>query len=153
MYEVGLSFTIVLIAGYFLFIDGPMIYLDAIDRSRRTAIKTIIQYIHDTIANLGRENTICYYECDCIMLGALTKLMLQMGLFSLESKSNYQGLSFARLTLDLRGMKHPGSYNALTTSSHSCVLSLSSNIYSILDRTEKSLEGLDLESFTKLRES
>lgn len=83
------------------------------------------------------------------MLGALTKHMLRMRLSSPELKSNYQGLSFAKLKLDLREMKYPESYNAYAVGSHDCRLSFQSKLYYLLDSTDKSLQGLDIQSFTK----
>ena len=123
--------------------------IGAIDESRETAIKTVIQYLHDTITNLQGGKIICYLSCDCMMLGALTKHMLRMRLSSPELKSNYQGLSFAKLKLDLREMKYPESYNAYTAGSHDCRLSFKSKFNSLLDSTGISLQGLDIQSFRK----
>lgn len=73
MYEVSLSFTAGQITGRVLFINEPMMDIGAIDESRENAISTIVQYLNDIIADLQNKNTICHYECDCIMLGALTR--------------------------------------------------------------------------------
>lgn len=146
MYEVSLSFTAGLITGLVLFINEPMMALGATDQSRETAIRSIVQYLHDTIAVLQGENNICNYECDCIMLGALTKHMRRLKITPLKLNPNYRGLCFVDLKSDLRDMKYPGPY---AISLHSCVLSLPSKINYILNSAGETLQGLDIESFTK----
>ena len=146
MYEVSLSFTAGQITGRVLFINEPMMDIGAIDESRENAIRTIVQYLNDIIADLQNKNTICHYECDCIMLGALTKHMLRMKLFSPMLTPNFEGLSFAKLKFDVGEMKYPTSYNAYKTDSHHCRLSLRSKINSLLDSTDTALEGLDIQA-------
>lgn len=127
--------------------------IGAIDESRETAIGTVVQYLNDTIADLQDENTICDYECDCIMLGALTKHMHRMRILPLELNPSYRGLNFVNLKSSLREMKYPGPYKAEMISFHSCILSLPSKIDSSLDLAEESLQGLDIESFKNPGES
>ena len=68
------------------------------------------------------------------------------------SNPNFEGRSFAKLKFDIGEMKYPTLYNANTTFSHKCRLSLQSKINSLLDSIDAALKGLDIQSSTKPQE-
>ncbi|KAE8137795.1 hypothetical protein BDV38DRAFT_246226 [Aspergillus pseudotamarii] len=105
--------------------------------------------MHDHLSRLQSSTIQCSYECDCMLLGALTKQMSQMQILSPRPKSEYPGMSFIGLASECRKMEYPQWYGQRSKRAHSC--GLSSSLAPLLESLESSLTGLDISSFVQLR--
>ncbi|KAE8420292.1 hypothetical protein BDV36DRAFT_293425 [Aspergillus pseudocaelatus] len=125
----------------------PCVIQDAINRSRETLITGIIECMHNLYLKLRDGTEECSEECDCPLLGALTKGLHRIGILSLSSNSSFEGISFALLAHDCRNIKIPN---------YSCrkpfePCSISGKVDLLLKDIEKLNVGLDISAFGELR--
>ena len=122
---------------------------DAINVSREDAIKRLIECIYNLWSRLQSSTARCSYECDCMLLGALTKQMHEMDILSPRPKSEFPGICFNELASQCCYTRKPQWYGRKSNVSHSC--SLSSSLAPLVGSLKDSLTGLDISSFVQLR--
>ncbi|KAB8279172.1 hypothetical protein BDV30DRAFT_202311 [Aspergillus minisclerotigenes] len=125
----------------------PRSIQDAINSSRRALISGIIEFMQNFFSKLRDGPDQCSEQCDCVLLGALTKGMHRSGILLLNSTSSFEGISFTQLAKDCRSIKTP---------EHSCRQSyskctISGKIDPLLRNVEKLNVGLDISKFSEFR--
>ncbi|EIT81581.1 hypothetical protein AFCA_004352 [Aspergillus flavus] len=129
----------------------PSSVRDAIDTSREKAIERVVECMHDLLSRLQSRTIQCCYECDCMLLGALTKQMCEMDILFPRPKSDFPGVCFTGLASQCRNMESPRWYRKKGYSAHTC--DLSSSLTPLVESLEDSLTGLHISSFVQLRRS
>ncbi|KAK6832708.1 hypothetical protein RU639_003913 [Aspergillus parasiticus] len=126
----------------------PRSIQDAINSSRRALISGIIDSMQNIFSKLRDGPEQCSEECDCGLLGALTKAMHRSGILSLNSTSSFEGISFTQLAQDCRNIKTP-QYSCRKGSYDKCTISR--KVDPLLKNVEKLNVGLDISKFAELR--
>ncbi|QRD83301.1 hypothetical protein F9C07_2253580 [Aspergillus flavus] len=129
----------------------PSSVRDAIDTSRDKAIERVVECTHDLLSRLQSRTIQCCYECDCMLLGALTKKMCEMDILFPRPKSDFPGICFTGLASQCRNMESPRWYSKDGYLPHDC--DLSSSLAPLVESLEDSLTGLHISSFVQLRRS
>ncbi|KAE8327617.1 hypothetical protein BDV39DRAFT_175370 [Aspergillus sergii] len=125
----------------------PCSIQDAINSSRRALISGIIESMQNIFSKLRDGPDQCSEQCDCVLLGALTKGMHRSGILLLNSTSSFEGISFTKLAQDCRNINTPP---------HSCkktygICTIAEKVDPVLRNVEKLNVGLDISKFAELR--
>lgn len=83
-----------------------MITEDMIDMRRQTLLEGTIAFLHDQLGKF-REGTTCTFECDSILLGALTKQMDCHSLLQPRPSKPFDGWSFLAVSKIINGFQSP----------------------------------------------
>jgi hypothetical protein len=119
--------------------------LGDIDKRRQDSIEHIITSMHDLLDQMRKKPQMCSFECDSILLGALTKGLDAQKLFSPRLMPPFPELSFESITKSLSAIRSPKWYaQSRTNVTHRCTLN--SRIDPIIDSL-KQQRGLNLEDY------
>ncbi|KAL1969127.1 hypothetical protein VTN77DRAFT_381 [Rasamsonia byssochlamydoides] len=133
-------------------ISGKIV--DRIDRRRQESIDRIVTFLHGLLDDFCEGRNLqnpCSFECQSILLGALTKEMSRLHLLSPRPAAPFLGFSFAATANSVRKIRSPiwccnnRNYYSSHCQSHHC--SLEPVIRPIIDSLEDSMKGLSLEDF------
>ncbi|GIJ99683.1 hypothetical protein Aspvir_003684 [Aspergillus viridinutans] len=122
----------------------PQRVCDAIDRAREDAISRILDRLHGRVAVLRSDKVQCSYECDCVLLGALTRHMHRLGILERPAPP-FEGIAVEQLA----GVVVPRWYERGGEIQHSCLATLDFN--SSLRGSGDALKVVDLDQLTELR--
>ncbi|EAW13266.1 uncharacterized protein ACLA_017130 [Aspergillus clavatus NRRL 1] len=121
---------------------------DAVDNARETAIESILDLLHNRLAGLQSDEVQCSYDCDCALLGALTKHMHRLGLLP-RPPSPFPGLGLEQLARDCPNVPLPRWYERASGVHHSCLVTLGFN--QSLQQTPSYRGKFDLADLTQVR--
>jgi hypothetical protein len=122
--------------------------LAAIDRAREDAIGMILDRLHDRVALLRSDNVQCSYECDCVLLGALTRHMHRLGILERPAPP-FEGIRTEQLAKEAPSVLVPRWYQRGGEIEHSCTAT--QDFHASLRCSEDALRIVDLEEVTELR--
>ncbi|KAH2496182.1 hypothetical protein KXW70_003049 [Aspergillus fumigatus] len=117
----------------------PRRVCDAIDRAREDAITRILDRLHGRRAVLLSDKVQCSYECDCMLLAALTRHMHRLGILDRPAPP-FEGIAAEQLAKEAPGVLLP---------QHSCLATLDFN--SSLKCSGDVVKVVQLEELTELR--
>ncbi|PKX97718.1 uncharacterized protein P174DRAFT_439470 [Aspergillus novofumigatus IBT 16806] len=80
----------------------PRRVCDAIDRAREDAITRVLDRLHDRFAVLRSDKVQCSYECDCMLLAALTRHMHRLGILERPAPP-FEGIGAGQLAKEAPG--------------------------------------------------
>jgi hypothetical protein len=123
----------------------PLIsHIEKIDQRRQESIDQIVRPLHNLLEGFREGRNSCSFECDSILLGALTKEMHTRNLLIPRPETSFAGLSFAEIAQNVRSIQSPRwrSY-ANKRVLHGC--GLEALIHPIIDSLEDRVNGLVLE--------
>jgi hypothetical protein len=121
---------------------------EKIDQQRQESIDQIITALHDLLDGFRESREPCSFECDSILLGALTKQMHTRGLFSPRPALPLLGFNFATTAKSIRDIHSPVWISVNDSRKHKC--RLPTRIHPIIDRVEKGMKGLALKDISLL---
>ncbi|GFF26958.1 hypothetical protein IFM61606_09856 [Aspergillus udagawae] len=126
----------------------PQRVSNAIDRAREDAISRILDRVHCRVDVLRSGKVQCSYECDCVLLGALTRHMRQLGILERPAPP-FEGIAVEQLAKEAPGVVVPRWYERGGEIQHSCLATLDFN--SSLRGSGDAPKVVDLEELTELR--
>ena len=132
--------------------------IEAIDKARVQALDKLTTGFHNLSDEFTSDVYWCpafgagrSYECECMLLGALTKAMAKAGIQN--AKAPYDGQSFVELCKQMIEIKPPVWYQegggGYHRNKHPC--SLKAPIAKVVEEVGKSIEGLKLADFDTRR--
>ncbi|KAK2873447.1 hypothetical protein FQN49_002370 [Arthroderma sp. PD_2] len=130
----------------------PSVVVDAINNRREDALSRIISALLDHL-NDYLENEHCSFECDALMVGALTKRLRTFNILPDRPKPPYVGLNLEDVSYRFRhGMYFPAAQRTSTYFySHSkCAIR---SIDRTLAECEQMLDGLDMVDYKPVPKS
>ncbi|KAF7122567.1 hypothetical protein CNMCM5793_000592 [Aspergillus hiratsukae] len=125
-----------------------LMQLDAIDRTREDAVGRILDRLHDRVALLRSDNVQCSYECDCVLLGALTRHMHRLRILERPAPP-FEGIGVEQLAKEAASVVVPGWYERGSYIEHSCLATR--DFKKSLTCTDNALLIVDLDKLTELR--
>ncbi|GFF66027.1 hypothetical protein IFM62136_06490 [Aspergillus lentulus] len=126
----------------------PRRVCDAIDRAREDAISAILDRLHGRFDILSSDKVQCSYECDCALLGALTRHMHRLGILERPAPP-FEGIAAKQLAKEAPGVALPRWYERGGEMQHSCLATLDFN--SSLGGSGDVVKVVELEELTELR--
>ncbi|KAF4164790.1 hypothetical protein CNMCM6936_008757 [Aspergillus lentulus] len=126
----------------------PRRVCDAIDRAREDAISAILDRLHGRFNMLSSDKVQCSYECDCVLLGALTRHMRRLGILERPAPP-FEGIAVKQLAKEAPGVALPRWYERGGEMQHSCLATLDFN--SSLRDSGDVVKVVELEELTELR--
>ncbi|GAQ09906.1 hypothetical protein ALT_7227 [Aspergillus lentulus] len=126
----------------------PRRVCDAIDRAREDAISAILDRLHSRFNMLSSDKVQCSYECDCALLGALTRHMHRLGILERPAPP-FEGIAAKQLAKDAPGVALPRWYERGGEMQHSCLATLDFN--SSLRGSGDVVRVVELDGLTELR--
>lgn len=129
---------------------------DEIDLRRYQAMEDVVSKLHDKLDEYHSSNYSCpqnssySFLCGSFMLGALTKEMDSISLFSPRPEIPFYGLSFGKICEQVRKFNSPAWHHSNSSgySSYKHPCNLTNTVSSIVDDVVRGIEGLDLKTFT-----
>lgn len=124
---------------------------ERIDEKRQNLIGQLFGAIDNLRNSLCNDKDICSFECSSMLLGSLMKEMHKINRFGSPPAKPYNGYSVKGLLQSISTIRSPQWFALRDLSSHKgrnghCC-NLMQKIQPILDDTEKSLHGWNLEDF------
>ncbi|OCL14163.1 hypothetical protein AOQ84DRAFT_309366 [Glonium stellatum] len=127
----------------------PQIVAARIDEQRQTSINRIGSALHDLLDYFNSDDVHCSFECDSILLGALTKEMKSKKLSSEDLRGPCLGMSYEDVVDKAKNIRLPrwnGVCNGYSSYGyHNC--SIETHVDPILASLEDYMCGLDLKDF------
>jgi len=118
----------------------PERIIQDINKRRQESLEHIITTLHDLLYKLRKGPESCSFECDSILLGALTKELDARNLFSPRPVPPFSGLSFEATAKSISTIRSPGNNGYYQP----CYCSLNDRV--VLD-IDSSKMGLALEDY------
>ncbi|OCK99817.1 uncharacterized protein K441DRAFT_626854 [Cenococcum geophilum 1.58] len=122
----------------------PQIVVEYIDEQRQKSIDRIILALNDLLDYFNSDNVHCSFECDSILLGALTKEMKSKKLSSQHLKPQFLGLSYEDAVDKVRNIRSPSWYDGYRHK-HEC--DIGNHVNPIIASLDDFMCGLDLKDF------
>jgi hypothetical protein len=119
-------------------------WLEDIDKRRQESIEHMITPLHYLLHSLRTGPESCSFECDSIVLGALTKGLEARNLFTTPPVPPFSGLTFASTAESLTTIRSPNWRDSYRKEHRQC--SLKSRIDTIVDSL-KQKKGLSLDNY------
>lgn len=111
----------------------------------------MISALHNLLDDFYEHRKLCSFECNSILLGALTTEMHARALFSPRPAIPFLGFCVAATMASVRGIRSPTwriqRHSPFSIEVDACDCSLELLIYPIVDGLEKSMNGLALKDF------
>lgn len=124
---------------------------ERINQERLQSIDQIISALHKLLDDFYERRKLYSFECNSILLGALTSEMRARGLFSPRPAIPFLGFSLATTMASVRDIRSPRWHikrnSPFGPEVDAIDCSLEPLIYPIVDGVEKSMNGLALEDF------
>ncbi|KAK2736672.1 hypothetical protein FQN57_000609 [Myotisia sp. PD_48] len=127
----------------------PLAVVDALNNRREEALKhivtTLLNHLDDYL-----ENEHCSFECDALMVGALTKRLRALHILPSRPEAPFYGLCFDDFTYRFRdGMYFPAAQRTSTYYYNHAKCAIKS-IDQTLSMCEEKLGGLEMDTYTAI---
>lgn len=125
----------------------PQKVVEQIDQQRQKSIDRIISALDDLLDHFKSDNVHCSFECDSILLGALTKEMKSKKLSSQYLRPQFLGLSYEDAVDKVRNIRSPSwyAYGRYHYDEHGC--NIGTHVKPVLASLDDFMCGLDLKDF------